>query len=199
MKIIHLQGFSNDEKLIYFTVIKANILSSINSLIEGCKNQGLEVAPELQDVANQLLSISTEDFENDFKKLAISVKLLWADPTIQEIYNMRSKFQILDSCKYFLDDIDRINNENYVPSEQDILRARIKTTGINEIEFKLDSLCFKIIDVGGQRSERRKWINCFEGITAVIFCVALSEYDLYLYEDNTVKRMMESIKLFDEI
>jgi len=56
-----------------------------------------------------------------------------------------------------------------------------------------------MVDVGGQRSERKKWIHCFQDVTAVIFCVALSEYDLKLYEDESVNRMHESIKLFDEI
>ena len=41
-----------------------------------------------------------------------------------------------------------------------------------------------MFDVGGQRSERKKWIHCFEGVTAIIFCVALSEYDMVLAEDD---------------
>ncbi len=43
-----------------------------------------------------------------------------------------------------------------------------------------------MFDVGGQRSERKKWIHCFEGVTAIIFCVALSGYDLVLAEDEEV-------------
>ena len=44
-----------------------------------------------------------------------------------------------------------------------------------------------MVDVGGQRSERRKWIHCFENVTSIIFLVALSEYDQILYEsDNEV-------------
>jgi guanine nucleotide-binding protein G(i) subunit alpha len=42
----------------------------------------------------------------------------------------------------------------------------------------------RMFDVGGQRSERKKWIHCFEGVTAIIFCVALSDYDLVLAEDE---------------
>ena len=42
-----------------------------------------------------------------------------------------------------------------------------------------------MFDVGGQRSERKKWIHCFEDVTAIIFCVAMSEYDQVLHEDET--------------
>jgi len=44
----------------------------------------------------------------------------------------------------------------------------------------------RIFDIGGQRSERKKWIHCFEGVTAIIFIVALSEYDLCLIEDQEI-------------
>lgn len=56
-----------------------------------------------------------------------------------------------------------------------------------------------MLDVGGQRSERRKWIHCFDSVTAVMFCVALSEYDQVLREDATQNRMKESLLLFDEV
>ena len=41
-----------------------------------------------------------------------------------------------------------------------------------------------MFDVGGQRSERKKWIHCFENVTSIIFCVALSEYDQVLLEES---------------
>lgn len=47
------------------------------------------------------------------------------------------------------------------------------------------SSIFRLFDVGGQRSERKKWIHCFEDVTAIIFCVAMSEYDQVLHEDET--------------
>jgi hypothetical protein len=47
----------------------------------------------------------------------------------------------------------------------------------------------RVVDVGGQRNERRKWLHCFQDVKAIIFCVALSEYDLVLEEDNNVNRM----------
>lgn len=50
-----------------------------------------------------------------------------------------------------------------------------------------------------QRNERKKWIHCFEHVTAVLFVVALSAYDLVLFEDETTNRMDEAMDLFDEV
>ena len=88
----------------------------------------------------------------------------------------------------FLDDLDRLGAKDYQPTEQDILRTRVKTTGIVEVHFSFKNLNFKLFDVGGQRSERKKWIHCFEDVTAIIFCVAMSEYDQVLHEDETTVR-----------
>ena len=55
---------------------------------------------------------------------------------------------------------------------------------------------YRMVDVGGQRSERRKWIHCFENVTSIIFLVALSEYDQILFEsDNEVYRVFFIILL----
>ncbi|KAI5307748.1 guanine nucleotide-binding protein subunit alpha, partial [Ascosphaera atra] len=65
-----------------------------------------------------------------------------------------------------------------------------------------------MFDVGGQRSERRKWIHCFENVTAIIFCVALNEFDQVLLEnkdvvrsksDNLTNRLAESLDLFESV
>jgi len=61
-----------------------------------------------------------------------------------------------------------------------------KTTGITETTFKVGELTYKLFDVGDQRSELKKWIHCFENVTALVFLVSLSEYDQMLYEDESV-------------
>jgi len=90
-------------------------------------------------------------------------------------------------------------NPGYLPTDQDILRSRVKTTGITETTFRVGELTYRLFDVGGQRSERKKWIHCFENVTALVFLVALSEYDQMLYEDESVNRMQEALTLFDSI
>ncbi|KAJ8361994.1 hypothetical protein AAFF_G00407280 [Aldrovandia affinis] len=104
-----------------------------------------------------------------------------------------------EQSESYLNDLERIARADYIPTQQDVLRTRVKTTGIVETHFTFKDLHFKMFDVGGQRSERKKWIHCFEGVTAIIFCVALSAYDLVLAEDEEMNRMHESMKLFDSI
>ena len=70
---------------------------------------------------------------------------------------------------------------------------------IVEEHFLIDDVQFVMFDVGGQRNERKKWIHCFEGVTAVIFVAAISEYDQVLFEDKTQNRMIEAIALFREV
>ena len=53
-----------------------------------------------------------------------------------------------------------------------------------------------MVDVGGQRSERRKWIHCFENVTSIIFLVALSEYDQILFESDNEVRMEVLIDMY---
>jgi len=132
-------------------------------------------------------------------KLGTTLKQLWADKGIQATYEARANFQLTDSTKYFLDRIDEIMKEGYIPTEQDVLRSRVRTTGIVENEFIIDGNQFKMYDVGGQRNERKKWIHCFENVTAVLFVAAISEYDQMLYEDETTNRIVEALNLFEEI
>merc|ERR1712106_1272465 len=77
--------------------------------------------------------------------------------------------------------------------------GRVKSSGIVETKCEIKTMRFRIVDVGGQRSERKKWIHCFEGVTAIIFVVELSGYDLVLAEDEKMNRMIESMNLFDSI
>ena len=60
-------------------------------------------------------------------------------------------------------------------------------------------LKLELVDVGGQRGERRRWIHCFEGVTAVMFIISLSDYNQTLWEDDTTNRMQESEHLFGEM
>jgi hypothetical protein len=133
------------------------------------------------------------------EKLGLMIKDLWSDIGIQQVYAKRSEFQLNDSTKYFMDNIDRVILSDYVPTTEDILRSRLRTDGAIEEQFVIDDYTFRMIDVGGQRAERRKWLPCFSDVTSVLFIVGISEYDQKLREDSSQNRIIESITLFDQV
>jgi hypothetical protein len=113
------------------------------------------------------------------------------DAAVRRAFEQRASFQLDESCVHFFGDVDRICAPNYVPTDQDILRARMKTTGIIENNYSIEGVTFKFLDVGGQRSERRKWIRCFQDVTAIFFLTAVSEIDQKVAEDEETNRMKE--------
>uniref|UniRef100_A0A8C2RN77 Guanine nucleotide-binding protein G(T) subunit alpha-3 n=1 Tax=Capra hircus TaxID=9925 RepID=A0A8C2RN77_CAPHI len=171
MKIIHKNGYSEQECMEFKAEDQRQLCVMANTLEDG------SMTPELAEV----------------------IKRLWRDPGIQACFERASEYQLNDSAAYYLNDLDRIAAPGYVPNEQDVLHSRVKTTGIIETQFSFKDLHFRMFDVGGQRSERKKWIHCFEGVTCIIFCAALSAYDMVLVEDEEVNRMHESLHLFNSI
>lgn len=99
----------------------------------------------------------------------------------------------------FFDNFRRIASSTYIPTDQDILRLQIRTTGITKKHFTAKGFAYNIYDVGGTRSERKKWIRCFENTDIILFLVDISAYDRCLYEDSTVSMMQEDFVLFDSI
>uniref|UniRef100_A0A8B9FPF5 G protein subunit alpha o1 n=1 Tax=Amazona collaria TaxID=241587 RepID=A0A8B9FPF5_9PSIT len=194
MKIIHEDGFSGEDVKQYKPVVYSNTIQSLAAIVRAMDTLGIEYGDKEQ---TQLLVMSG-CWEEPISLLATMMRL-WADSGIQECFNRSREYQLNDSAQYYLDSLDRIGAADYQPTEQDILRTRVKTTGIVETHFTFKNLHFRLFDVGGQRSERKKWIHCFEDVTAIIFCVALSGYDQVLHEDETTNRMHESMKLFDSI
>ena len=104
---------------------------------------------------------------------------------MQEAVCRSREFQLNDSAVHYFNAIDRMSSHSYFPTDQDIL-CSVKTTGITETMFKVAELTYKIFDVSGQRGERKKWLHCFENITALVFLVNLNDYDQMLYEDESV-------------
>jgi GTPase SAR1 family protein len=132
-------------------------------------------------------------------QIAKVLKEVWSDSGVQATWKQRAQFQVQDALKYYMEAIDRISADGWTPKDDDILRSRVRTTGIQEESYVIDGVEFAIFDVGGQRNERKKWIHCFDQVTAVIFVAAISEYDQVLYEDNSMDRIAEALLLFEEI
>ena len=118
---------------------------------------------------------------------------------ISKLIERDNEFTISSNYKYFIDNCEKLTAADYVISENDALMCRTKTNGVVESTFVFKKSQFMVVDVGGQRSERKKWIHAFENVNCLIFFASLSEYDQKLEEDPRVNRMHESCRLFQEV
>jgi len=200
MKIIQPEGgFTPEELKAYRYIVFGNCITQMKVLVSAAEKLEIAVNPENADRASRVAQLPAGG-DAWSAEVADDIKVLWKDDGIQETYTHRDKaYQLNDSAAYFFSRIESFIDPGYTPSEQDVLRARVRSTGIEEAEFAFSDLSFRMLDVGGQRSERRKWIHCFDCVTAVVFCASLSAYDQTLREDDSQNRMKEAILLFDEI
>uniref|UniRef100_A0A0K0E939 Guanine nucleotide-binding protein G(s) subunit alpha n=1 Tax=Strongyloides stercoralis TaxID=6248 RepID=A0A0K0E939_STRER len=202
MRILHINGFSDEEKREKVKEIRKNIRDSITVILKAMGELTPPVSlddPGLETSRDYILS-TAQDPDFDYPQIFYDhVQKLWKDKGVQACFDRSNEYQLIDCAKYFLDKVPDIRQEKYDPSEQDILRCRVMTTGIFETKFEVEKVKFHMFDVGGQRDERRKWIQCFNDVTAIIFVCASSSYNLVLWEDETQNRLKESLSLFKNI
>ncbi|XP_017077975.1 G protein alpha q subunit-like [Drosophila eugracilis] len=200
MRIIHGSGYSDEDKRGYIKMVFQNIFMAMQSMIKAMDALSISYDQEDHGKLAELVMSIDYDKVTDLKDPYLSgIKTLWQDTGIQECYSRRREYQLTDSAKYFLSSLTRIEQAKYLPTEQDILRVREPTVNIHVYRFLLDDFMMSMVDVAGQRSERRKWIHCFSNVTSIIFLAALSEYDQVLMESEKENRMKESIALFHTI
>jgi len=149
---------------------------------------------------NGLIGFTEVIIESDeiHKKCEKAIVKFWANAEIKDFYFTNQwDIPIPDTSSYFWDEVKRISDPNFEPRKHDILRSKLKTVGINEVAFDFEGLSLTIVDVGGQISERRKWIHVFNGVNAVIYITALNDYDTE--GEDGVDKFKDSICLFEKL
>ncbi|KIM63024.1 hypothetical protein SCLCIDRAFT_15658 [Scleroderma citrinum Foug A] len=199
MKIIHQNGFSTEELMIYRPMMYRNTLDSAQAIVLAMRKIDLDyVHPLNRENADRILGwrIDSPHFVLTCE-MAQAIYDLWQDPIIPAVLEYSSQYYLMDNATYFFTEVRRIGSENYLPTDDDVLRVR--STGITETWFNMDQLSLRMIDVSGLRSERKKWIHFFEGVTSIVFCAALSDYDQVWLGAKEQNRMEESLVLFESI
>ncbi|KIK39342.1 hypothetical protein CY34DRAFT_808411 [Suillus luteus UH-Slu-Lm8-n1] len=137
---------------------------------------------------------------------AEDMKRLWTDPVIQALMKVE-KMRPEEMAGFFLDALDRVTSPRYIPTDDDVLRARLKTLGVSEHRFTMKtgpmgspmSHDWRVFDVGGQRSLRAAWVPYFDDMNAIIFLAPISCFDQVLQEDPSVNRLADSFLLWKAI
>ncbi|KLO18768.1 G-alpha-domain-containing protein [Schizopora paradoxa] len=132
---------------------------------------------------------------------------LWRDDAVQEMLERRGRgrgLRLEDGGGFFLDDIDRIAVPDYVPSDDDIVRARLRTMGVQEHRFVFERGSeqgqeWLMYDVGGTRSHRAAWAPFFDDTNAILFLAPISCFDEALAEDSRVNRLEDSFLLWKAV
>ncbi|KAF4526106.1 hypothetical protein B566_EDAN007600 [Ephemera danica] len=206
MKILHISGFSDKERAEQVAEVRRNVHEAMNVL---CASMPL-LQPPVVFADPSLISYATrvQSYEPPYNQdFYDAVLRLWQDSGVQECFRRSNEFQLIDCAKYFLDRLEELRREDYVPCDQDILHCRKKTSGIQKVEFTIKvprrhgggSQSFWMFDVGGQRGERRKWIQAFDGVHAVLFLIGCSSFDQVIREDGETNRLREALNLFEEV
>ncbi|KAJ7083891.1 guanine nucleotide binding protein, alpha subunit [Mycena epipterygia] len=197
LKMIY-QGFDARELAEYRTTIYSNVLDSAGTLARVVRQVGVGALEEGErthaaptDVLLQTNAILTPALAD----------AIWHVARASAVECLLDEFYLMDSAFYFFTSIQCIAAPTYVPSEEDIIHcANANSTAITETNLWMGALSIRIINVGAQRSERRKWIHCSENVTSIIFCTALSEYDERGgMERGASNRLHESHALFDSV
>ncbi|KAI2796753.1 Guanine nucleotide-binding protein subunit alpha-13 [Blomia tropicalis] len=205
MKIIHNEGYSEDEILQFRPIILDNLVSSMKYVVTGMRLLDISFQHANNKNLAKKLIVCDKYFDEDiilFPHLEKSLKTLWNDTGVKEAVARGFEYELNDSALYEVIICVKMTDyvrRNTVPNTKDVLKSRVRTIGVAETEFRIDKLVIRMFDVGGQRSERRKWIQCFDDVRALLFVVAISEYDMTLIEDCDRNRLRESLQLFDSV
>ncbi|GMH96236.1 hypothetical protein TrVE_jg6454 [Triparma verrucosa] len=198
VKLIYKGSVSKKEKEEYATAIRRNCIESMQTIIEAM--QTLDIVfkdPELTAVSEKYSNLDTDATLTE--EMSYEIDRMWKDEGLQECYARRDEYWCLDAAVYYFENVIRLGEEDFVPSDEDMIMTRVRTTGIVVTEFEELPQKYQLVDVGGQRSERRKWIHCFDDVKAIIFLEGLSSYNQVLFEDSSVNRMHESLNLFKDV
>lgn len=209
MRLIHRVPFSSQEIESYRQLVFNNLTHGLKYVIDAMDDMELEVLDDHRHLVTMVEEASDikdgEPFPEDYLTV---LKQLWEDPNVQAAYARGNEAALPEKCvsrhvftsvtlmtffasrslNYYFADLDRLFEPSYVPNEQDIVHARARTIGITETVFTLRDHDMLMVDVGGQKSERRKWIHCFQDVTSILFLVSLSGYDQCLVEDKDAVR-----------
>ncbi|KAH6903452.1 guanine nucleotide binding protein, alpha subunit [Coprinopsis sp. MPI-PUGE-AT-0042] len=200
MRLIHKVPFSPQEIESYRQLVFENLTRGMSYLLEAMLDMELEVEEKNQQYIEVITDArdlrDKEPFPMDFYE---PLKALWQDSIVQKAWQRGNEAALPDNLQYFFPSLDRLFEPSYQPTEQDIIRCRARTIGITETSFRLGDQDMLMVDVGGQKSERRKWIHCFQDVTSILFLVSLSGYDQCLVEDKDANQMQDAMTIWDSI
>ncbi|GJJ10477.1 hypothetical protein Clacol_004703 [Clathrus columnatus] len=125
-------------------------------------------------------------------------------PMLEDLLKSTNHRQLSHIPGYFLDDLERITTPDYSPTDDDILRTRLRTLGVSETRFKVEEgpdkgLTWAVYDVGGARYQRASWVPYFDDVQTIIFVAPVGHFDQFLEEAPSINCLKDTFDLWDSI
>jgi len=179
--------------------VRGALLLLLREVMDGMGRLGIDFELERNlKHAETLLSVQRLD-SRGVSELRGPLAAVWADAGLQQAVTRGDEFHLCDQTHYFFRHADRILGVAYQPTEEDVLRVRMRTSGVARHQITTDDTTFHVIDMGGLRSERRKWNHRLRDVDAVFFVASLTDWCLCLYEDESANRMRESLQVLADV
>lgn len=197
MSLIHNKGGLSEQYIdTFIPTLRDNALSGMQYLLKFFNENMPDKIPSQLQGNTQAVAAAIELTPD----VAQHIATIWKNKEFQSLaLTSGEDAQIqggVSGAKYYFENAERFAAREYRPTKEDMLKGRRKTTGIVETQFSVGNNTFTMVDVGGQRSERKKWLHCFGSVSAVLFLTAINEYDMVLEEDSKTNRLVESLKLW---
>jgi len=214
LKLLYCNGFTDEERIAYRDILFYNVLHGMKELVTEAAKLDCELRSDLRKTFRFFMELNPLTTEWN-SALQENIEVLWADKAIQKTWTLSgAQLTQISNLKYLIENLDRYCSDGFIPNTEDILRARQRTTGFNSFNFEISKINWSIVDAGGQLCEQLKWQTILSGDetnvdeeittekskgkqskskkrvnTAVVYFVALDEYDVASLDDPTKSKM----------
>lgn len=209
-----LQLFTEAERVkldesYYRTLVWQNALDAVRILLRELDETGTLPAGQRYASALDLLLDPCPDCEQDpalnpkhASEVAFAITALRENAEFQVALESRDAYQFHDNSKYYIENLDRFVEQaihRTAPTNGDVLRTQVTTTGIHKTVLTYGDTQYLLHDFGGERSERKKWIHAFQDVSTVVYPVETTGYRRVLREDRDGDRMHEQFMVWESI
>lgn len=195
LRNLYTGGLTPKEKKLLIPAIRINLLTDIKIIVENAETLGCDISASLSNEIDMIKNIEASE-EELIPDVAKAIAAVWADPGAKSVYEQIHSCSLSDHSGFFLDNAERIADPDYLPTGEDVIKSRIRTTGVNDIKFDINGRNVLLVDVGGQKCERNKWKSVFTNVNAIIFVISLADFDQTMFESQEERRTTDSLELF---
>jgi guanine nucleotide-binding protein G(i) subunit alpha len=201
MKVLYADGYYPvEERKPYHYSVRSTVRLLIHSIIDLLKDTGISLPSELNEhFAILLHEVETVFMPNITTEAVTAVQAIWSCPEFSTLYVQNFEIDFPQYAPYFAQEIERIADAQYIPSEADIMRLNHSLGGIKELRFGWDELDVHLFNISGYipANFRKRWLHQLEGATSLVYTVDVSRYDQPYLGQSAESQLLDDFANFE--